>query len=96
MIGDMWPVIISVQNVAHFWMDSDREYGRFFFKLSRRMSTKRNRSSVPPGGKMAISTIPIAVEHTQNIAFCAPISGLGRIGRLTSALTHTADLGASK
>jgi hypothetical protein len=67
----------------------------FFFKLSRTMSMKKDRSGVSSGGNMTISIIPMGVRHP-NITFFAPRSCLGRVGRLTSALTHIADLGFSK
>jgi hypothetical protein len=95
MIGQRGSDAIQMQKVA-FSGFGPGIWASFFFEPSRMMSTKRDRLHVSPDCNTTISTIRVVVKDTENMTFSESISCLGRVGRLTSAPTHIADLGFSK
>jgi hypothetical protein len=83
-----------MQKLALFWIRIGN-LGKLLLQIVHIDTHKGKQSNVSPDGNVKISTIPMGVKHTQNIAFSVLMVWLGRVGRLMVLPTQIADLGFS-
>jgi hypothetical protein len=84
-----------MQKLALFWIRIGN-LGKLLLQIVHIDTHKGKQLNISPGGNVKISTIPMGVKHTQNMAFFVLMGWLGRVGCLMVPPPQIADLGFSE